>query len=58
MEISSVGGNAFTPEIQSQYAIKLMQMARESEQVAGNVLQDTVEISKEAMAKFLGERKV
>ena len=55
MDISSVGGSAFTPEIQSQYAVKLIQMARASENVAGSLLEDTAEISQEAMAKFLSE---
>ena len=50
MELSSVGGSALTPEVQTQYAVKLIQMERASEEVAGNLIQDTVEISEEAMS--------
>ena len=56
MELSSVGGSALTPEVQTQYAVKLIQMERASEEVAGNLIQDTVEISEEAMSKFMAER--
>ena len=56
MDISSVGASALTPEVQSQYAIKCIKMAQESEEVLGDLLQDTVEISAEAMQKFLAER--
>lgn len=56
MELSSVGASALTPEVQSQYAIKCIQMAQQSEQVVGDLLEDTVEISNEAMQKFLAER--
>lgn len=58
MDISSVGyGSAMTPEVQAQYAVKCIQMARESEAVVGDLIQDTLEISKEAMDKFMAERK-
>ena len=42
--------------IDAQYAVKLIKMAQESEAVVANLLQDTVEISQEAMDKFLSER--
>lgn len=58
MEINSVGyGSAMTPEVQAQYGVKLIQMARASEEVAASVILDAVEISKEVMDKFLAERK-
>lgn len=58
MDISSVGcGSAMTPEVQAQYGVKLIQMARASEQAAASVILDAVEISQEAMEKFLAERK-
>ena len=41
--------------VQSMYAIKCIQMARQSEAIVGDLLQDTVEISKEAMDKYLSE---
>lgn len=58
MDISSIvsGGSAMTPEVQAQYGVKLMQMARASEQTAASIILDAVEISQEAMEKFLSER--
>ena len=38
------------------YGVKLIKMAQESEAVVGNLIQDTVEISNEAMQKFMAER--
>ena len=42
--------------IEAQYAVKLFKMAQASEAVAGSLLEDTAEFSKEAMDKFLSER--
>ncbi|MCM1003328.1 MAG: hypothetical protein NC408_03185 [Candidatus Gastranaerophilales bacterium] len=57
MDINAVGyGSAMTPEVQAQYGVKLIQMARASEQAAASVILDAVEISQEAMDKFLAER--
>ena len=39
------------------YQVKLMKMMQESEQVVGDVLEDTLEISQEAMSKYLSEVK-
>lgn len=55
MDISSIGGSALTPEIQTQYAVKCIKMAQQSDKVVDSLLQDTVEFSKEAMEKFLNE---
>ena len=55
MDISSVGGSALTPEVQAQYAVKCIQMARQSDAVVGELIQDTVEISQEAMQKYIAE---
>lgn len=59
MDVSSIasGGTAMTPEVQAQYGVKLIQMARASEEAAASVILDAVEISQEAMDKFLAERK-
>ena len=57
MDVGSVGSSAMTPDVQSQYAVKLIKMIQQSEQVAGSILEDTAEISKEAMDKFLSEVK-
>lgn len=55
MDISSIGGSALTPEVQAQYAVKCIQMARQSDSVVGELIQDTVEISQEAMQKYIAE---
>ncbi len=57
MDISSVGGSAFTPEVQSQYAVKCIQMARQSDAIVGSLILDTAEISEEAMAKYIAEQE-
>lgn len=57
MDLSSIGcGSAMTPEVQMQYGVKLIQMARASEVAAASVIMDAVEISQEAMDKFLAEQ--
>ena len=55
MEISSLSNSALTPEMQALYAVKCIQMAQEAEKVAASIIQDTVEISQEAMEKFFSE---
>lgn len=49
MDISSVGGSAMTPEVQAQYAVKCMQMSQQTSYIAGDLIQDTAEISAEAL---------
>lgn len=56
MDVSSVSGSALTPDVQAQYAVKLIKMSLEVASVAGNLLEDTAEFSQEAMQKFLSER--
>ena len=53
MDISSVGGSAMTPEVQAQYAVKCMQMSQQTSYIAGDLIQDTAEIS--ALAKCTEE---
>ena len=56
MDVSSVGyGSAMTPEIQAQYAAKCMSMSQQTSYIAGSLIQDTVEISAEALAKCIEE---
>ena len=43
-------------DVEVQYAVKLMKMAQQSDAVVATLLEDTVEISQEAMDKFLSER--
>ena len=42
-------------QTEAQYQVKLMKMQQESQAVVGNLLEDTAEISKEAMDKYLSE---
>ncbi len=55
MDVSSISGSAMTPDVQTQYAVKLIKMMQESQEVVGTLLEDTAEISKEAMEKYLSE---
>ena len=56
MDVSSVGyGSALTPEVQTQYAAKCMKMSQQTTLIAGSLIQDTAEISAEAMAKYTAE---
>lgn len=57
MDISSVGGSALTPEVQAKYAVKCIQMARQSDAVVGSLILDTAEISEEAMVKYIAEQE-
>lgn len=45
-----------TTSAEAQYAIKLIKMAQQSEAIVGSILEDTAEISQEAMQKFMSER--
>jgi len=67
MDISSVGGNYLDSalqmaeaekeaQVEALYAAKLFKMAQQSDAVVATLLEDTVEISQEAMEKFLSER--
>ena len=55
MDISSIGGSALTPEVQAQYAVKCIKMAQESTVIAGSIIQDTAEISQEALQRCAAE---
>lgn len=44
-------------QIRAMYGVKLAKMAQQSEQVVGSLIQDTVEISQEAMSRFMAEAK-
>lgn len=56
MDISSVGGTALTEQTQLLYNVACLKMAQHSENVAQYLILDSVEISQEAMEKFLAER--
>ena len=42
-------------ETEAAYQVKLMKMMQESEAVVGTLLEDTAEISQEAMNRYLSE---
>lgn len=56
MDISSVGGTALTESAKAVYSVACLKMAQHSANVANYLILDTVEISKEAMEKFMAER--
>ena len=56
MEISELRDGIMSQAVETERAVKLIKAAQESEQVVGNVIEDTLEISQEAMQKFLAER--
>ena len=56
MDISSIGGSAMTSEAQALYSVACMKMARSAETSALNLIFDSVEISAEAMEKYLAEK--
>ena len=50
-----ISAEAKAEQTEALYQVKLMKMMQESEQVVGDVLEDTAEISKEAMNRYLAE---
>lgn len=56
MDISSIGGTALTEQAQLTYGIACLKMAQHSENVAQYIIMDSVEVSNEAMEKFMAER--
>ena len=56
MNISSVGGTALTQEAQALYSVACMKMAQHSDNIAQYLILDSVEISNEAMEKFMAEK--
>lgn len=56
MDISSIGGTALTEEARMTYGVACLKMAQHSESVAQYLILDSVEISNEAMEKYLAEK--
>ena len=50
-----INQNAKVEETEAMYQVKLMKMQQESGEVIGDLLQDTAEISQEAMNRYLAE---
>ena len=56
MDISSIDGTAMAEQAQMTYKVACLKMAQHSENVAQYLILDSVEISAEAMEKFMAER--
>ena len=56
MDISALGGTALAEQAKLTYNVACMKMAQHSENTAQYILLDSVEISNEAMEKFMAER--
>lgn len=50
-----ITSEAKAQQTEALYQVKLMKMQQNSEAVVGDLLEDTAEISKEAMDKYLAE---
>lgn len=55
MDVSSVVSAMESEKLEALYAVKLIKMAQQSDAVVATLLEDTAEISDEAMQKFLSE---
>lgn len=55
MDVGSIASAIQSGEIEAQYAVKLIKMAQQSDAVVATLLEDTAEISEEAMEMFLSE---
>ena len=51
-----IRNDANVEQTEALYQVKLMKMQQESSEVVGDLLQDTAEISQEAMDKYLAEK--
>ena len=57
MDISSIGGSAMTEQAQQLYSVACLRMAQHSEVASQYTLLDSLEISNEAMQKYLAEKR-
>ena len=57
MDISALGGTAMAEQARMTYNIACMKMAQHSENIAQYMILDSVEISNEAMEKYMAERR-
>lgn len=56
MDVSALGGTAMAEQARLTYNVACMKMAQHSENVAKYLILDTVEISNEAMEKYMAEK--
>lgn len=52
---SNIDPTAGTSDVKTAIAVKMMKEMQESQQIAGSIIQDTVEVSQEAIAKCQAE---
>ena len=57
MDISALGGTAMAEQAKMVYNVACMKMAQHSENVAQYLILDTVEISAEALEKYMAEKR-
>ena len=57
MDISALGGTAMAEQAKMVYNVACLKMAQHSENVAQYLILDTVEISSEAMEKYMAEKR-
>ena len=53
---SNIDPTAGTGDVKADIAVKLFKEAQESQQLVGSIIEDTAEISQEAMQKYQAER--
>ena len=53
---SNVNPTSGTGDVKADIAVKLFKEAQESQQLVGSIIEDTAEISQEAMQKYQAER--
>ena len=51
-----INQEAKVQETEANYQVKLLKMQQESDAVVGELLEDTLEISQEAMNKYMSEK--
>ena len=56
MDISSIGGSALSEQVRMTYGVACMKMAQHADNVSKYLILDSVEISNEAMEKFMAEK--
>ena len=57
MDIGSIGGIALSESAQAVYSVACLKMAQHAENVSQYLILDTVEVSAEAMEKYMAEKR-
>lgn len=53
---NNIDPTASTSDVKTAIAVKMLKEMQESQRIAGSIIQDTVEVSKEAIEKCQAER--